>query len=214
MAELKGNAVKKTAEAATEMAAEIGRGVATRLSRRRALLAALLGGAAVIRPAKADESCSCLAAPDCSAVCENGGSPRGDGTQACDCFENPKLTLSTVAYTGRFYDLENIPNRALSKTDGGDAVNSEQWGGMSLRLQHNTNATQIPVITGQYMDYMLVSELGVGMEEIGAQTFSVKWSYSRTTWTLNVSRDAYGRLSGTSVSSSTSNCCNCGDDGR
>ena len=35
--------------------------------------------------------------PDCNAVCPNGGSPRGDGTQACECFENPPMpTLHPV----------------------------------------------------------------------------------------------------------------------
>lgn len=62
------------------------------LTRRQALFGALLGiGAVAAKSAKAaEESCACLAPPDCDAVCPNGGSPRGDGTQACDCNPAPK----------------------------------------------------------------------------------------------------------------------------
>lgn len=61
------------------------------LSRRQALFGALLGiGAVATKSAKAaEESCACLAPPDCDAVCPNGGVPRGDGTQACDCNPTP-----------------------------------------------------------------------------------------------------------------------------
>lgn len=87
------------------------------ISRRAALFGALLAGAvSSAKEAKAaDLDCSCLPAPDCSAVCSNGGAPRGDGTQACDCYENPKLpTLAQVAYSGDYNDLKNKPTISLN----------------------------------------------------------------------------------------------------
>ena len=87
-----------------------------RFSRREALLGALFGaGVAVAKAAEAAESaCACLAPPDCSTICPNGGSPKGDGTQACDC--NPE-GLATVAYTGKYSDLIDEPTLAtVAKT--------------------------------------------------------------------------------------------------
>lgn len=89
----------------------VGKDKPKKLSRRKALLAGLLGaGAAVAKTAEAAEaSCACLAAPDCDAVCPNGGTPRGDGTQACECNEETKEQLATVAYTGKYSDLIGLP---------------------------------------------------------------------------------------------------------
>lgn len=146
----------------------------------------------------ADASCSCLPAPDCNAVCPNGGVPRGDGTQACDCVEIP----------------QNVPPRALALVDGGDAVNSTKWNGKQLRLNHNTSATWIPVITGNYVDYILKSEISGSLPVIGAQTFSKSAGSYGSSFTVTVTRDAYGRLSGMDFTgrNCNCNCCNCGDD--
>lgn len=100
-----GDAVEKKAPTATEQ----------RLSRRQALLGALVAGAATLKASEAAAAtgadCSCLPAPDCNAVCPNGGAPRGDGTQACECFENPPMpTLAKVAYTGKYSDLIDAPD--------------------------------------------------------------------------------------------------------
>jgi len=67
-------------------------------SRRQALLGALFGAGAVLaKTAKAAEaSCACLAPPDCSTVCEYGGNPKGDGTQACECNTAPVQTQTEV----------------------------------------------------------------------------------------------------------------------
>lgn len=170
-----------------------------KLSRRQALLGALLAGAgAAARPAAAaDASCSCLPAPDCNAVCPNGGVPRGDGTQACDCVEIP----------------QNVPPRALALVDGGDAVNSTRWNGKELRLNHNTGATWIPVITGNYVDYILKSEISGSLPQIGAQTFSSnQLTINGSYYSVSASRDIYGRLTGVGFTRNNCNCCNCGDD--
>lgn len=179
-----------------------------KLSRRQALLGALLAGAgAAARPAAAaDASCSCLPAPDCNAVCPNGGVPRGDGTQACDCVEIP----------------QNVPPRALALVDGGDAVNSTKWNGKQLRLNHNTSATWIPVITGNYVDYVLKSELTGSLPQIGAATLygtEVLASSGYGNLSVNdtaVQRDAYGRVIKVGYYrryyNCNCNCCNCGDD--
>ena len=86
-----------------------------RISRRAALAAALLGGAAAVaKEAKAgDASCECLPAPDCNAQCPNGGTPRADGTQACDCNPDPCVPqdqLAVVARTGKYEDLLGKPD--------------------------------------------------------------------------------------------------------
>ena len=80
-----------------------------KFSRREALLGALFGaGVAVAKTAEAAEAaCACLAPPDCNSICAHGGTPRGDGTQACDC--NPD-GLATVAYTGKYSDLSGLPS--------------------------------------------------------------------------------------------------------
>ena len=178
-----------------------------KLSRRKALLGALLAGATASRPAvAADASCSCLPAPDCNAICPNGGMPRGDGTQACDCIEVP----------------QNVPPRALALVDGGDAVNSTKWNGKQLRLNKNISATKIPVLNGDYVDYILKTEVTSSMPSIGAAILygtdvlvttgsgSLKSNYTA------VQRDAYGRAIKVGYwqkkYNCNCNCCNCGDD--
>lgn len=206
----------------------------TRMSRRKALLGALFAGAAMtIKTAEAsDANCSCLPAPDCNAVCPNGGSPRGDGTQACDCFENPPPpTLHPVAYSGDYNVLANRPNRAGSDTDGGDARNSIRWNGHELRKQHNPNASQIPVFSGGYVDFINKNELA-GMPVIGARVIygegvleTIGSRPGRKWYTKNVpavKRDQYGRVEAVGYAAiwtqcncnCSSNCCNCGDDSR
>ena len=178
-----------------------------KLSRRQALLGALLAGATASRPAMAaDASCSCLPAPDCNAICPNGGTPRGDGTQACDCIEVP----------------QNVPPRALALVDGGDAVNATKWGGKQLRLNKNTSADKILVFDGDYVDYILKSEITGSLPTIGAAILygtdvlvttgsgSLKSNYTA------VQRDAYGRAIKVGYwqkkYNCNCNCCNCGDD--
>ena len=191
-----------------------------KLTRRQALLGALLAGA-IAKPAEAatDGSCSCLPAPDCNAVCPNGGVPRGDGTQACECTPAPDFP------------------RALGVVEGGDAVkalDSQRWGGKRLRLNHNTTDTWIPVFSGDSVDYVLKSEISGGGQKIGAkvvygegvlQTFGSK--QGRRWYTKNypaVKRDEYGRVEAVGYAAvwtqcncdcnCSSNCCNCGDDSR
>ena len=186
----------------------------TRMSRRKALLGALFAGAAITsKTAEAsDANCSCLPAPDCNAVCPNGGSPRGDGTQACDCFENPPMpTLHPVAYSGDYNSLANRPNRAGSDSDGGDARNSIMWNGHTLRKNYNNNASQIPVFSGSYVDFINRSDLvgNVTLPNIGAKTYTVT---SGEGYRLTVERDAYGRVANVTSRYVNCNCCNCGDD--
>lgn len=182
-----------------------------RLSRRQALLGALLAGA-IAKPAEAatDGSCACLPAPDCNAVCPNGGVPRGDGTQACECTPAP-----------------NFP-RALGVVDGGDAVkalDSDRWGGRRLRLNHNTTDTWIPVFSGENVDYVLKSEIGGAGQKIGAKIVWSKNDLSSegrgniVTRYPAVKRDEYGRVQEVgyhavmrNCNCDCSNCCNCGDD--
>ena len=191
-----------------------------RLSRRQALLGALLAGA-IAKPAEAatDGSCACLPAPDCNAVCPNGGVPRGDGTQACECTPAP-----------------NFP-RALGVVDGGDAVkalDSDRWGGRRLRLNHNTTDTWIPVFSGENVDYVLKSEIGGAGQKIGAKilwgtkvlhTENCRSGYSYgsgncATYPIEdvaVRRDDYGRVievgKVTRYTQCRCNCdCQCSDD--
>lgn len=174
----------------------------SRMTRRQALLGVLMAGAAISsKTAEAsDANCSCLPAPDCNAVCSNGGSPRGDGTQACDCFENPPMpTLHPVAYSGDYNSLANRPNRAGSDSDGGDARNSILWNGHTLRKNYNNNATQIAVFSGGYLDYInrndLMANVQVSLPEIGAKEFTATTSVYYST-RIYISRDQYGRLIG------------------
>lgn len=100
-----------TTTPATEEKESVAKSVVKKLSRRQALMGALLGaGVAVAKTAEAAEaSCACLAAPDCSTICPNGGTPKGDGTQACECNAEAKEQLATVAYTGSYNDLTDKP---------------------------------------------------------------------------------------------------------
>ena len=104
-----------------------------KLSRRNVLLGALMSGAATAVKA-AEDVCACLPAPDCNAVCPEGGTPRGDGTQACDC--NPASNRT----------------RALALTDGGDAVDTALVSGKSLRLNQNKTATEVLVFSNNQID--------------------------------------------------------------
>lgn len=198
-----------------------------KLSRRSALLAGLLGaGAFVAKTAEAaDPSCSCLEPPDCSTICPNGGIPKGDGTQACQCNETPSEQLADVAYSGSYNDLKNRPLHAGSDTDGGDARNSIKWKGKELRLNHNTTDTWIPVISGNYVDYVLKSEIGGGQigEKVvyGNTDLLTQGSGDISSRQTAVKRDAWGRVTAVGYYNKKSNCdcrcncdcCNCGDDG-
>ena len=196
----------------------------TRMSRRKALLGALFAGAAITsKTAEAsDANCSCLPAPDCNAVCPNGGSPRGDGTQACDCFENPPMpTLAQVAYTGKYADLLDKPRHAASDQENGDALNAKRWNGVELRKNYNSSATQILVFSGGYVDYINKSDISGQLPVIGAKvvtgsnTLSSDGRGNKTEKYPAVKRDEYGRVVevGWHVHSYNCNCdCNCCDD--
>ncbi len=183
-----------------ELSSESNKEQVSHLTRRQALLGALFAGAVASKAEAADVACSCLPAPDCNAVCPNGGSPKGDGTQACDCFENPPPpTLHPVAYSGDYNALANRPNRAGSDSDGGPARNSILWNGHTLRKNYNSNATQIAVFSGGYLDYLnkqdLMANVQVSLPEIGAKEFVATASDVYTT-RIYISRDKYGRLVG------------------
>lgn len=195
----------------------------TRMSRRKALLGALFAGAAITsKTAEAsDANCSCLPAPDCNAVCPNGGSPRGDGTQACDCFENPPMpTLAQVAYTGKYTDLLDKPKHAASDQENGDALNAKRWNGVELRKNYNSSATQIPVFSGGYLDYINRSDISGQLPVIGAKVMwgsdilSSEGDGNKASYQTAVKRDQYGRVEqvGYHATRYNCNCCNCGDD--
>lgn len=124
------------------------------VSRRKALISALLaGGLFGAGQAKAASSCECLPAPDCNAVCPNGGTPRGDGTQACECIEIPT----------------NMPPRALARVDGGDAINSEKTNGYQIRGNSYGSGSKILVFNGSYIDYIDKSDIAGSLPVIGAK---------------------------------------------
>lgn len=196
-----------------------GREKTDKLSRRRALLAGLLGaGAVVAKTAEAAEaSCACLAAPDCDAVCPNGGVPKGDGTQACACNEKAEEQLANVAYTGSYNDLKDKPYHAGSKTDGGAAVSAEnatKWNNLTLRRNHNTTDTWIPVFSGDYLDYVLKSEISIGqigeavIYNSGKLGTTGSGKFSAGTYTA-VKRDAYGRVIAVGYVQAYQRNCNC-----
>ena len=212
-----------------ELSSESNKEQVSHLTRRQALLGALFAGAVASKAEAADVACSCLPAPDCNAVCPNGGSPKGDGTQACECFENPPPpTLHPVAYSGDYNALANRPNRAGSDSDGGPARNSIQWNGHQLRKQYNKNAAQIPVFSGSYIDYVNKSDLVGTLPVIGAKVLYGKnvlltestsqrpgYNYYRSNIPA-VKRDQYGRVEAVGYAAvwtqCNCNCCNCGDD--
>lgn len=83
-----------------------------KLRHRKALLAAALAGF-FSKYASAAEVCECMPNPDCNAVCPNGGNPRGDGTQACDCSPIPPIPvikLLDVYPVGAIYISVNNEN--------------------------------------------------------------------------------------------------------
>ena len=169
-------------------------------SRRQALLGALFGAGAVLaKTAEAAEaSCACLAPPDCDSICANGGTPRGDGTQACDCNAEAKETLAKVAYTGKYSDLVDEPTLAtVAKTGSYDDLTNKP----TLTLSNVTTAGW----TGPSADVSgsLPSYGSCG----GSSIFSIQIPYiyvnaqglvtSRTTKTLRLTQHP--------------NCCDCND---
>lgn len=184
------------------------------VSRRKALISALLaGGLFGAGQAKAAASCECLPAPDCNAVCPNGGTPRGDGTQACECIEIPT----------------NMPPRALARVDGGDAINSEKTNGYQIRGNSYGSGSQILVFNGSYIDYIDKSDIAGSLPVIGAKvlygdsiledtTTRPNYRYNVQATEPAVKRDKYGRVEAVGVHrywkqcNCDCNCCNCGDD--
>lgn len=137
-----------------------------KVTRRQAVFAALFGLGPMIKVAYATEgSCSCLEAPDCSSICTYGGTPKADGSQACDCNEPPVQTLATVAYTGSYSDVLNKPTLAKVATTGNyndlsglptipsatpDSIITAQRFGPSSNITINrggTGSIQIPKVT-------------------------------------------------------------------
>lgn len=135
-----------------------------RLSRRKALFGALIAGAATIKASEAAAApgadCSCLPAPNCDSICPNGGAPRGDGTQACDCFDNPPLPqLATVAYTGKYDDLIGKPNG--SDLDNIVGAGSAGPGGNVTLTQTNNKGTVTQAYKGSFsVPYFKVNSQG------------------------------------------------------
>ena len=137
------SAVSEVATASVEK-----KGNLNRRLRRGVLFGTLLFGSLVrATEAASADACGCQPAPDCAAACPNGGYPKGDGTQACEC-------------------LPSAAPRAYSSTDGGPAANSLKWAGYSLRLSKNSSATQVLVLSGNNVDYALKSELTATVPDI------------------------------------------------
>ena len=112
-------------------------------TRRLALMTGFFAGLfGAVRSAKAKE-CGCFPEPDCSAVCPNGGTPRADGTQACNCDPDP------------------IKPRALALVDGGDAVNTAGFGGWFMRVRKSLSAKKVAVFgeAEKTLDYVGLDEL-------------------------------------------------------
>ena len=179
------------------------------VSRREALLGALFGaGVAIAKTsAAADAACACLAPPDCDSICPNGGSPRGDGTQACDCFDNPKQNVATVATTGSYTDLSNRPSLATVATTGkySDLLNKP-----TIPTQKALSSVTTAGTVGQTSN---VSVSGGNTATVSVPYFTVN-SYgqitSRGNCTLKVvTATTYYNYTNNCY---TNNCCNCGDD--
>ena len=117
------------------------------ITRRQALIGALSAGA-LVSQAKAGDMCVCLPQPDCNSVCPNGGAPKADGSQACECSPVP------------------VKPRALAQTDGGDALNATNWNGKALRKAHNSSATQVLVLSGDNIDYVNKADLAGSLADI------------------------------------------------
>lgn len=185
----------------------------------------------------ADENkneCACLEVPDCESICgANGGTAKGDGTQACVCNPAPRAVIddacktadykdvkdvpefSLVARTAWYSDLLHIAPRALSATDGGNASDTVKFDGKTLRLMNNPAATRILSVNGSTINYIDKARLAEAeLERIGAANFSS----TSGKFTAKLSRDEFGRVSGIDVVNAdcdcncNCDCCNCGDD--
>ncbi len=143
------------------------------LTRRGMLLGAVLGGIGAVKTVEAVE-CTCLPAPDCNAVCPNGGVPRGDGTQACDCNPPTCVTqdqLAKVAYTGEYTDLIDKPDLSAGMpnvvTAGGAGPTT------NVTMSRTGAAPQTGKIT---IPYFSVDSKG-RVTAFGNRTFEMKTSY-------------------------------------
>ena len=56
-------------------------------------------------------------------------------------------------------DIANFPTSLPA--NGGTADNSVKWAGLTLRQNHNTSDTWIPVFSSGYLDYILKGEMNV-----------------------------------------------------
>ena len=99
-----------------------------KMSRRRAILAALFAAPAAAANAALPGSLSCLPAPNCDLVCPNGGVPLGDGTDACLCSDTPRLTFAPVAYSGSYNDFTGKPDSTDIDNLFGDSVEPGEAG--------------------------------------------------------------------------------------
>lgn len=123
---------------------------------------------------KASMGFECLPPPDCATVCGgHGGVPKGDGTNACVCYDRETPTyavfgntfeyrdlintpmLSKVATSGKYSDLRDRPLRALSEIDGGSAINAKKWNGKSWNLQSDTGENMLPVLGDGAIDFLM-----------------------------------------------------------
>lgn len=120
-----------------------------RISRRKALLATLIAGvsAAVKEAWAANGACACLPAPDCNAICPNGGVPLGDGTQSCLCSNTPLKEFAPVAYTGSYNDLLEKPSMSDINSLFEDTVVAGQAGPVSDLILTETVKSKEMVVT-------------------------------------------------------------------
>ena len=153
---------------------------------------------------------ACLAPPDCNAICPFGGDPKGNGTQECDCYPEKLKTPDPFATSGSYKALKNVPPRALSMSDGGDAVNAEKFGGKILRYEHNPTSKTVLVVNSKQFDVTTKEKIAaLGIPTLGAKTFTVG---AKNTVQLTITRDEYGRVTGMTADTDNcncSNCCNC-----
>ena len=150
---------------------------------------------------------ACLAPPDCNSICPFGGDPKGNGTQECNCYPEKLKMPDPFATSGSYKSLKNIPPRALSLTDGGDAVNAEKFGGKILRYEHNATAKSILVVNSKQFDVTTKEKIAtLGIPTIGSKTFTVG---NKKYVQLTVTRDEYGLVTGLTADTDNCNCTNC-----
>ena len=120
------------------------------------------------------------------------------------------LPLTGGTVTGQLTVTGGITGDLTGNVTGDVEGSASKWNGKTLRLEHNTSAARIPVVAGNYVDYLTKDELLQGLAS-RVSTLEAKYNAIAKTTEVLLKSTAYN-VTSASLKSGTVTLCTAGSD--